>query len=207
MVVAFVVLGGILTALATTEVVSGRTMGRSADLRHANLGLQQVSRDVRAAYAVAPADPASTAADGVSVLVQQGSGAAEDPRVWVTYRCSVTSGRRTCSRGVGASPGAVTSATDLFRDLVVDERPVFSVGWPADPATCTDGDCTTWTRPSAADPRLLDGRYVRSAEDRRPPVVRVQLRIRSTSGRAPIAMSTTVTPRGCVDPSPSATPC
>jgi hypothetical protein len=232
-VTSLVVLAAILLSLLIVDQVTGRTNSRSDDLRATNVALEQLSRDVRAAYAVAPPDPASPAAgDGVSLLVQQGTTTgARDPRVWVTYRCTAAAGTRTCTRTVTAAEAAcptcestatlpamlmsggrfATSAgtpiaqSVLVQGLVDDGQPVFRFGWPVTTA-CSGDACTTWARPTTGDARLdARGIYVRGTGDLRPPAVGVRLRVRSGKNPAPVATTTTLLPRGCVDPSAPST--
>jgi len=246
MVTSLIVLGAILLALATMEKVSARTSARSEGLRSLNVAMRTISKDVRSAFAVAPLDPATPGADadGVALLVQQGTtGAARDPRVWITYSCATSSARRSCLRRVfpaeastseGCTVAADGSCSDrtqppmlvsgayfgrgamLSEQLIItdlarggDSSKVFSLGWPADTGTnaCGGAECIDWTTPAAYPNARLDPRgfYRRAPGDSRPPVVRVALQSQPPRTKNPVAVLTSLSPRGCVDPAAPAT--
>ena len=228
------VLFGILIALDSSTTVAARTEARSSDLTDVNEILGVITRDVRSAYMIAPADPALPAADvdGVSLLVQANDGSVRDPRVWVTYRCGAPGvAPRACTRTVNAAesptpPAAgelpamtqdingrftrgtqigpsVTVARNLFTGATANN--VFSLGLAEDAApnaSCATADCVTWFPPKSPPSGVLDARSVfrRSSTDARPPVLRVQVQIRTGRSRVPVAASTALSPRGCVDP-------
>jgi Tfp pilus assembly protein PilW len=170
MVTSIVVLGAILLALESSTTVAARTEARSSDLTDINRAMRVVTQDVRGAYMIAPADPASPSAsvDGVSLLVQANDGSASDPRVWVTYRCGAGgAGPRACTRTVNAAqssgvvpagelPAMQQDASGRFvRGAQIGEpvtivrnlydasgaAPVFALGWAEDAAPVAS--CTT----------------------------------------------------------------
>ena len=104
----------------------------------------------------------------------------------------------------------------LSQDTVLDDlavgtgaAKVFSLGWPSDSGsgTCADASCTTWGAPADYSDARLDPRgfYRRGPGDSRPPVVRVTLQSLPKKAAKPHAITTSLSPRGCVDPAAPAT--
>lgn len=107
--------------------------------------------------------------------------------------------------------GALIVESRIISDLETGSgaSAVFATGWPSDASggSCADASCTTWTRPASYADARLDPRgfYRRTATDLRPPVVRVTLQAKPGKAPQPVSASTSLIPRGCVDPAPPAT--